>query len=88
MSDRFAVHQFERDVGRTVTGGSIIEQSGDIRMIEICQNLTLVLKAENGGESQPIIVIAMANEPAGGIDQFAIQSLTRRVIQVVRSLVL
>ncbi len=39
---------------------------------------------ENGGESPPIVVIAMANEDAGGIDAFVIQSLTNRMIEVVR----
>ena len=42
---------------------------------------------ENGGESPPIVLIAMANADAGGIDQFAIQSLTNRMIEVVRTMV-
>lgn len=42
---------------------------------------------ENEGDSPPIVVIAMANEDDGGIDQFAIQSLSNRMIELVRTLV-
>lgn len=38
---------------------------------------------ENSGEFPPFVVVALANNPAGGIDIFQVQSLTSRIVELM-----
>jgi hypothetical protein len=40
---------------------------------------------ENAGED-PYVVVALSNDPSGGIDQFAVQSVTGRILELVSQL--
>ena len=46
--------------------------------------LTHAWMLENSGED-PYVVVAMSNSEAGGIDQYRVQSITGRVLELVRS---
>lgn len=47
--------------------------------------LTLAWMLERSG-SQPLVVVAMSNSQAGGIDQFQVQSVTSRILELVAEL--
>lgn len=49
------------------------------------QVLTHAWLLENQGES-PYVIIAMANSPTGGINEFSVQSITGRILELVRGL--
>lgn len=49
--------------------------------------LTHAWLLENHEEFPPLVVIALANNPAGGLDVFEIQSVTSRLVELVRPLV-
>ena len=45
--------------------------------------LTHAWLLQKSGEARPWVVVALANDSAGGIDGFAVQSLTSRIIELV-----
>ncbi|MGB0514600.1 MAG: hypothetical protein ACPGJE_07145, partial [Wenzhouxiangellaceae bacterium] len=49
--------------------------------------LTHAWLLENTPEFPPLVVVALANNPAGGIDAFEIQSITSRIVELVRPFV-
>lgn len=57
-------------------GGSLAQTAGNFNV------LTHAWMLEDGG-SDPYVVIALSNSLAGGIDQFAIQSITGRLLELV-----
>lgn len=58
-------------------GGSLSSGAGGYHV------LTHAWMLENAGED-PYVVVAMANSQAGGIDPFAVQSVTGRLLELVR----
>jgi len=49
--------------------------------------LTHAWLLENNPEFPPLVVVALANNPAGGIDAFEIQSITSRIVELLRPFV-
>ncbi|AKS42450.1 serine hydrolase [Wenzhouxiangella marina] len=48
--------------------------------------LTHAWMLQKDGASEPWVVVALSNDPAGGIDPFPIQSLTSRIIELIGEL--
>ena len=49
--------------------------------------LTHAWLLENNEEFSPLVVVALANNPSGGIDAFEIQSITSRLVELMRPFV-
>jgi hypothetical protein len=59
-------------------GGSLVGSTGNLALAHSWMLET--------GSRGTFVVIALANNPAGGIDEFQVQSVTSRILQLVKGL--
>ena len=59
-------------------GGSLASSADDLHILA---NAWLL---ENSGDFPPYIVVGLANDTSGGIDQFAVNSVLARIVELVR----